>query len=202
MGYQHMFYGVNLDRLKSIYGSNDSNFVAEVLQSKAEELEDNDAFFEDRIAEGNFPNSEAALRDIVAGTPKSNGAEAMYGYVLKMICEHLGGMIGSDVYAIRDHPYASQLVASGPPIPIPFDDSDFPEIGFLALADIPAEIARIDAAPKRAKKSLRLSLLSFLTKGLVGKQMGDEEAAEDMASYRETLEEALEKKVSIISFRH
>jgi hypothetical protein len=114
----------------------------------------------------------------------------------------LGGLIGSEAYAIRDHPYKSQLVASGPPIPIPYDSSDFPEIGFLALADIPKEIARIDAAPKKAKKSLRLSLLSFLTKGLVGRQMGDEEAAKGMASYRETLEEALEKKVSIISFRH
>lgn len=202
MGYQHMFYGLDLQRLRSVFGSKDGAFIEEVLRAQADELENNDAFFEDRIAEGSFPNSEVALRKIVEGTPEGNGAEAMYAYVLKILCEHLGVSLGADVYAIRDHPYDSKLAASGPPIPIPFDTSDFPEVGFLSIDEIPAEIARIDAAPKRASRSLKLSILSFLSRGLLGSQMSDEEAVEDMAHYREVLEEALSKNLAIVAFRH
>jgi len=197
-----MFYGVDLDRLQNIYGSNDSALIAAILQSQAEDLENNDGFFEDQIAEDGFPSSEAALRQIVAGTPRAQGAEAMYGYVLKIICEHLGEVIGADVYAVADHPYPAQLANSGPPIPIPYDNVDFPEIGFLSLSDIPKEIALIDAEPKRAKRSIRMWLLSRATRSLIRPRMNDEETAEDMQSYRETLAEALDRKLSIVSFRH
>ena len=94
------------------------------------------------------------------------------------------------------------MVASGPPIPIPYDTSDFPEIGFLALADIPEEIQRIDLAPKRATRSLALTLLAKLTGGLIGRQMSDQEAAADMEDYRATLQDALDKGLSIVSFRY
>lgn len=205
MSYQHMFYGVDMNRLKSIFGSGDEKLVAEVLQAQAEELAGNDSFFEveDQTEAEQFPNSETALREIVAGKVRQDIEMAgMYGYVLKILCEHIGSPIGADVAAVRDHPYDSQLVASGPPIPIPYDRSDFSEIGFLALADIPAEIARIDAAPKRAKRSLLKSVLSSLSGGMVGRQMSAEDAAEDMAAYRETLTEAMDKGLSIVSFRH
>lgn len=202
MSYQHMFYGVDLDYLKGLYGSGDDTFAAELLKAQAEEVEDNDGFFEDQIEDGDFPNCETALRDILSGNTNREGAAAMYGYVLKIICEHIGQPIGDDVAAVRDHPYKSELVASGPPIPIPYDVSDFPEIGFLSLADIPAEIGRIDSAPKKAKKSFLLTLLSSISGGVVGRQMSDEEVVEDMDAYRTTLQEALDKKVSIMSFRH
>jgi hypothetical protein len=118
------------------------------------------------------------------------------------LCEHLGEMIGGDVAAVRDHPYKSKLVASGPPIPIPYDQGDFPEIGFLALADIPAEIQRIDAAPRRAKKSIVMWGLRLVSGGMVGREMNDEEVGEDMAAYREVLQQALDRGLSIVSFRH
>ena len=203
MGYSHMFFGVDLDRLKSIYGSGDEKFVAEVLRTQAEELESNDAFLADQIEDGQCPNSETALREIVAGSPQQNeNAASVYGYVLKILCQHLGHLVGTDVAAVRDHPYDSQLVASGPPIPIPYDRSDFPEIGFLALSDIPAEIKRIESAPNRAKRSLVLTILSLLSRGMIGRQMNAEETAEDMNAYRNTLSEAIAKGVSIVSFRH
>ena len=208
MGYSHMFYGLDLDRLQSVFGSGDEAFVDEVLKACAEEFSDNDEFFEEDEEEGASFNSEAALREIVAGSlGEHEGAEAVYGYVLKILCEHLGEPIGDDVAAIRDHRYDSQLVAAGPPIPIPNDECDFPEIGFLSLADIPAEIARIDKAPNRAKRRpLRIVLLVFIIKRLtgfeIGRQMDSEEIAEDMAAYRETLEEARDKGLSIVSFRH
>ena len=104
--------------------------------------------------------------------------------------------------SVADHPYASLLVESGPPIPIPYDKSDFPEIGFLSLAQIPNEIKRIDAAPRRPKRNLILSMLCLLTGGRAGRQMGKAEVAEDMAAYRKTLAEALDKNMAIVSFRH
>ena len=180
MGYLHMFYGVDLERLKGIYGAKDEDFLSEMLDAQGEELEGNDEFFESEIEDGDYPDSEAALREIVAGHVTHKGAEAVYGYVLKIICEQIGEAIGDDVAAVRDHPYDSQLLSSGPPIPIPYDESDFPEIGFLAHADIPAEIERIDNAPTP----------------------DNEELAEDVDAYRATLEEALAKGVSIVSFRH
>jgi hypothetical protein len=196
MSYQHMFYSVDLDRLKGLYGSGDDAWVADLLKTQSKAIADNDGFFADAIEAGKCPTSESALRDI------DGEAAAMYGYVLKIICEQIGGLIGGDVAAVRDHPYKSQLVASGPPIPIPYDASDFPEIGFLAVSDIPGEIQRIDAAPWKAQKSLMRTVLSSLSGGVVGRQMNDEEAVEDMNAYRATLQEALAKQVSIVSFRH
>ncbi len=198
-----MFYGVDLDRLKAVYGSRDKQFLAEVLQTQTHVLHDNDDFFEDMGAPGELPSSEVALGAIVAGAISHGKAAApVYGYVLKILCEHLGELIGGDVAAVRNHPYRSQLIASGPPLPIPYTGEDFPEIGYLSLADIPAEIQRIDAAPRRATRYFSLTLLSWLTRGVLGRQMSNEEAGEDMNAYREVLKEALEKCVSIVSFRH
>jgi hypothetical protein len=199
-----MFYALDLDRLKAVYGSKDERLIADVLKSQAEELQNNDGFFESECESGVCPNSETALREIVNGSiAHYERAEPMFGYVLKILCEHLGEFIGGgEVAAIRDHPYKSQLLASGVPIPIPYSGEDFPEIGFLAVHEIPAEIERIDRAPQKAKRSFKLMLLSWLTRGLIGRQMTDEEAVEDMQAYRATLQAALDKGLSVVSFRH
>lgn len=202
MGYCHMFYGVDLKRIQALFGSNDTAYVDELIAGMGDELKGNDAFFADAIDEGTCPASEQALRHIVAGTITGANAEAMYGYVLKIICEREGEMLNGEVYAIRDHPYASKLVASGPPIPIPDDAGDFPEIGYLALEDIDGEIERIDKAPQRARRSLALTVLKWATRGMLRLQMSDEEAVEDMAAYRESLIEAKKKGYSIVAFRH
>jgi hypothetical protein len=207
-----MFYGLDLPQLQSLFGSKDEALLQHILQAQADALADNDGFFEDQredderedADEGDFPTSETVLREIIAGTPgKVAGSEAVYGYVLKILCEHLGEMLGGgEVAAIRDHPYKSQLLASGPPIPIPINPGDFPEIGYLALADIPAEIARIDAAPRRPKTSLLNWGLRLVSGGVIGREMNSEDLAEDMAAYRDTLQQALDKRVSVVSFRH
>lgn len=202
MGYSHMFYALDLYRLRSIHGSKDERFVQELLQARGEDLINNDEFFEGYGEDGEFPTSEQALREIVAGEcGEYKNAEGVYGYVLKIICEHLGEMIGGDVADVGRHPYKSQLAASGPPIPIPYDRGDFPTIGYLALKDIPAEISRIDTAPKTGTKQ-RHWLLAMLFGGLVWRPMSAEEAAEDMQAYREVLQEVLDKKLSVVSFRH
>jgi hypothetical protein len=204
MSYGHMFYGVDLDKLKAIYASKDENLLAEILRTQAQDIKENDEWFEDEIREQGFPPTKQALREIVLGTFGTyEGGEAMYGYALKIICGHIGHRVGADDVAnIADHPYESQLVASGPPIPIPYDESDFPEIGFLSLAQIPKELNRIDTAPQKARRSVISAGLSLLTGGRAGRRMTAEDLAQDMAAYRRTLTEALEKKLAVISFRH
>jgi hypothetical protein len=202
MGYHHMFYGLDLDRLEAVFGSKNANFTAEILRARKQDFKDLNQQFEDDYED--FPKCEQALREFVAGSfGDHEHAKAMYGYALQIICEHIGQRVGGDdVASIADHPYASQLVASGPPIPIPYDKSDFPEIGFLSWAQIPDEIKRIDAAPRRPKRSLVLSIVSLLTSGRAGHQMSKAEVAEDMAAYRKTLTEALDKNLAIVSFRY
>jgi hypothetical protein len=203
MSYGHMFYGVDLDRLRAVYGSQDEKLLVEVLQAQAEALENNDAFFETMGEVGESPRSRDAVRAIFAGSiPHGEAAAPIYGYVLKILCEHLGKLIGDEVAAVRDHPYRSRLLDSGPPLPIPYNGEDFPEIGYLSQADILAEIQRIDTAPRRAWRSPAWILLSWLSKGIIARRMSASELREDMAAYRETLTEALAKGVAIVSFRH
>jgi len=199
-----MFYGVDLDKLKAIYGSKDENLLADLLRAQAQELKDNDKYFEEEIEGGGFPATKQALREIVVGAFGTyEGAEAIYGYALKIICGHIGHRVGADDVAnVADHPYASQLVASGPPIPIPYDETDFPEIGFLSRTQISEEINRIDAAPKKTRRGVISTTLSLLTGGRAGRQMTADDLAQDMAAYRRTLTEALEKKLAVVSFRH
>lgn len=198
-----MFYGVDLDRLKAIYGSKDDKLLTELLKVRAQDIKDNDEWFEDEIKDEGFPTTKQALRELIAGSfGNHEGGKAMFGYALKILCEHIGQRIGADDVAdVSVHPYASQLVASGPPVPIPHD-KDGPEIGFLSLAQIPEEINRIDAAPKKARRSLFLTIVSVFTGGRVGRQMTNEEAAADIAAYRRALTEALDKKLAVVSFRY
>ena len=160
--------------------------------------------FEDEIKEDGFPPTKQALREIVLGTFGTyEGGEAMYGYALKIICEHIGHRVGADDVAnVADHPYESQLVASGPPLPIPYDETDFPEIGFLSFAHMPEELNRIDNAPKKARGGVIPAALSLLTGGRAGRRMTAKELVQDMAAYKRTLTEALEKKLAVVSFRH
>lgn len=208
-----MFYGLDVKRLQAVYGSHDQALIPEVRASQAAELENNDGFFEDAIAEGQCPNSETALREIVAGSfGDYEYAKPMYGYVLKILCEHLGELMSGDVYSVADHPYKSQLANSGPPIPIPYDEADFPTIGFLSAEDIPAEIKRLDAAPPRARRYLMLWSLPWLGKifalfslfrgKLYAQYMSNEDAVEDMAAYREVLVDAQSRSLGLVSFRH
>ena len=204
MSYGHMFYGVDLDKLKAIYGSKDENLLTEMLRAQAQAIKGNDECFEDEIKDEGFPPTKQALREIVLGAFGTyEGGEAMYGYALKIICEHIGHRVGADDVAnVADHPYESQLVASGPPVPIPYDETDFPEIGFLSLGQVPEELNRIDTAPKTTRRGVIPAALSLLTGGRAGRQMTADELAQDVAAYRRTLTEALEKKLAVISFRH
>ena len=44
--------------------------------------------------------------------------------------------------------------------------------------------------------------LRLVSGGMVGREMNDEEVGEDMAAYRDVLQQALDRGLSIVSFRH
>src|SRR5690349_6178242 len=98
MSYSHTFYALNLEQLRLIYGSKDDGFASEVLAARSQDFNFNDEFFGEEIGEGNFPDSKRALREIITGAfSPHEGAERMFGYVLKILCEHIGERIGKDV---------------------------------------------------------------------------------------------------------
>ena len=118
MGYSHMFFAVDVAELKGLFGSKNDTLLDEVLKSQAEEIEDNDAFFEDQIEDGNLPDTATALREIFHGNPRIDVDGAMYGYAMKMICMHIGQPIWggeNGVANVADHPYDSLVAVHANP---------------------------------------------------------------------------------------
>lgn len=208
MSYAHMTYGVDLGRLKALWGSKDEALLEEILDAQADELDSNDEFFEDMRDDdedeededeggdegGAFPDSRTALREIVAGSiAEREGAEAVYGYVLKILCEHLGEFLDGDIAEISQHPYESRMISNGSPLPIPIDHGDFPEVYHLPLEQIPEEIRRIDEAIAAGAKP---------RPDVTWKAMDSDELIEDMQVYRDVLVQAQTCGLSLVSFRH
>ena len=144
MSYCHMFYAVDLKKLRSIAGSKDPDLV-EQIAGKADELDEEE--------------SDALTRIIMGDCEKDEDTEYLYGYALKAICEQIGEPVGGDVAAVRDHPYKSKLIANGPPIDIPYSGTDFPEIGYLSHAELAQEYdLATKTKPKANMDSRRLHL--------------------------------------------
>jgi|GEM_PF-4530092 len=182
-----MFYGVDLDRLRSIPGSKDLKIFDAVNAHKSNRLDD---------------EHQDALKRIINGDVKTEPKPYVYGYTLKAICECIGELIGCDVPAIRDHPYKSKLVANGPPIEIPVDKTNFPEIGYLAKSDLEGELRLVTTTKPKAKRTLVGLVLRKATGGAFGHEPDAEEIAEEMAEYAETLQKCIDKGLSVVSFRH
>ena len=183
-----MFYAVDLNRLRSIPGSNDTALLESILANEENSLDDDE---------------QDALKRIITGDIKEEAnTEYLYGYALKAICEHIGEMVGGEVAAVRDHPYKSKLVANGSPIQIPISRSDFPEIGYLDRSELEAEHRLATTTKPKAKRTLIGFVLRKATGGVVGRELDAEDIAEDMEEYAETLQECIDKDLSVISFRH
>jgi hypothetical protein len=188
MGYSHMFYAVDLPRLRSTFGSKDLELFEAVAKSSESLTEE----------------ETEALREIIRGECRNEpGTEHLYGYALKAICGYLGEMLlVGDVAAVRDHPYRSKLVANGSPVAIPYTDGDFPEIGYLSSDDLAEEHRLATETEAEAKRSLGGFLLRKMTGGIAGREPNAEEVAEDMQEYAETLKECMNRKAALVSFRH
>ncbi len=221
MSHAHVFFRVDLQRLRALFGSQDDALARQILKKRADDIENIDLIFEDPIRDGSCPDAATALREILAGAPSQPRQPSLYGCVLEILCEHIGRSCDDEVAVVRDHPYESQLVRSGPPIPIPYDPECFPQIGFLDLADIPAEIQRLEAAPRTKVPAAAPAILrpeDFPTKkdydvarrrALQQKLektswiLGNDDALQrDMDCYHAILRDAVKKRSDLISFRH
>ncbi len=187
MSYCHMFYGVDLERLRKIPASEDLSLYEQIAES-TDSLDDEEL--------------DALKRIIMGDCETEPDTEYLYGYALKAICEQIGEMVGEDVAAIRDHPYNSKLVANGTPIDIPYTASDFPEIGYLEHSDLASEYSLATETKPKAKRTLLGFIFRKLSGGVVGREMDAEDVAEDMEAYAATLKECMDKNLSLVSFRH
>jgi hypothetical protein len=191
-----MFYSVDITKLQSIFGSNDDALLKAVLDGKADDLDDNDGFFEGYDL---TIDSRTAMRNIFAGNVPSNDTSvaAMYGYVLKILCDHIGDFAGGDIYSTQILPMDSKLMSNGPPIPIPNDPGDFPEIGFLTAEGVVAELdAALNAIPPDAP--------GFFDnmREYTHHELDEEELTEEIEAYKEVLGELVDQGKGTVAFRH
>ena len=210
MSYAHMFYGVDVAALKKLAGSGDEAFVEAFLADPPEDFAELDL--------SDLAPAEA-LRRIVAGTAHQDGPEhaATYGYVLKSVCGYLtrkdgdgyAGLLDGEAACLEDLPFALRLPGSGPPVPIPYDEADFPEIGYLERHEIDAELAALAAPPGRPKKPpLKLRIFAWLFQKRTGVVLNSlrtpdaEEVAEEVEEYRNALNDAKARGTGVVSFRH
>ena len=196
MSYSVMFYAVDVPKLQAIYGSKNEALLKEVIDARSADLDDNDAFFEDY---GLPVDSRSAIRQIFEGTvPQDDlSVAAMYGYVLKILCEHLGEFAGGDIYSTRILPFDSKLMANGPPIPIPDDPGDFPEIGYLTKEGILAEKEAAANALPPSSPNFYDNMREFTHHAL-----DEDELLEELEAYQDVLAELAETGLGTVAFRH
>lgn len=196
MSYSVMFYSVDIPKLQAIFGSNDDQLLQAVLDAQGDDLDDNDEFFEDYELD---IDSRTIMRNIFAGNVPTDDTSvaAMYGYVLKILCEHIGEFVGGDIYSTQILPMDSKLMSNGPPIPIPNDPSDFPEIGFLTAEGV---VAKHDAA----QNSLSPDDTGFFDnmRKFTHHELDAEELTEEIEAYQEVLKELAERGAGTVAFRH
>lgn len=176
MSYSHYFYATDLQRLQNIFGSREKKPVRELADAR--------------------PELAPFLDAIINGEIDHELETAGYGYMLMAICELIGTQIGDEVSDVRDHPCESRLANSGPPLPIPYDPVNFPQIGFLTATEVQDELDRIDASKG-----------TQVNRKIAGKRKGSAAQmaaaiADDVRVYRKTLLEALALGLGVVSFRH
>src|SRR4051794_34596265 len=88
-GYSTVAYAIDIDRLRSAFGSGDEELLREVETKQARSLRRGDETFEDMIRDG-APTRREALRQILAGEIQGpDWAGFQYGYALELLCKHL-----------------------------------------------------------------------------------------------------------------
>ncbi|HEU5118282.1 MAG TPA: hypothetical protein VFT74_16810, partial [Isosphaeraceae bacterium] len=144
MGYSTVAYAVDIDRLRSVFGSEDAQLLQKIEAKHAKDLRRGDKTFADQIRDG-APTQGEALRQIIAGKIEGpDWAGFQYGYVLEILCKHLGTLLDNDdlIAFISDLEIPTALIESGPPLPIP-RPRDFPDIGYLTADQVREEYAHL-----------------------------------------------------------
>lgn len=195
MSYSVMFYAVDVPKLQAIYGSNDQALLDEILASRKEDVEENDEFFEDYELE---VTTVGALHNIIAGNVdvQDRRSGALYGYTLKMLCEHIGEFAAGDIYNTRILPMNTNLLANGVPIPIP-ESEDFPEVGYLTKEGLVAELEAANNPLPHSSPNFFDNMRQFTHHSL-----SEDELLEELDYYKEVLEDLIERGLGTVAFRH
>ena len=159
MGYHTSIYAVDLQRLRSAFGSNDTQLLDEIAETCREAFAESNEWFATEIANGALTR-EAALAELIRGTLSAAESSAFqYGYALETLCRHVGTQLETDMLGeIGGIGLADELATSGPPVPIPPPD-DFPVMGYLTHQQAAAELHRIAASPpSHPEPSVRLAI--------------------------------------------
>jgi Ca2+-binding EF-hand superfamily protein len=84
MGYYIFSYGIETDKIKAVFNSNDENTLELI---KKTETFDN---YKDFLPRGKKTTPEKALEDIIGNMPYDKKSNFAYGYALICICDALG----------------------------------------------------------------------------------------------------------------
>jgi len=195
MSYSVMFYAVDVPKLQAVFGSNDQALLQEVMASQWEEIEENDEFAEDQ----ELPLTTArAMQNIFAGTVDTSDRRlgGLYGYTLKMLCQHMGEFAAGDIYNTRILPFESKLLSNGVPIPIP-EPEDFPEVGYLTQQGLVEEL-------EAARNPLPTSSPHFFDNmhQFTHHSLSEDELLEELEYYQEVLEVLIARGLGTVAFRH
>lgn len=157
MSYTISPFLVKIEDLKKAVGSKDRSLMIAVLQNRAKEYQE--TFDESELdAEQNSETDEEedeeswntveAVKAWINGDLNSEKIQGFqYGYALEAICMSFGERVFIEpLESVRSSSYFEEqwswFMDSKSPIPYPEEGDDFPYIGHLNLADIPAELQR------------------------------------------------------------
>jgi hypothetical protein len=145
MGYGTHACAIDIDRLRSVFGSNDRAMLKALDESYGDTFLRNDEWSADRISEG-APTQREALAQIIEG--KITGpdwAGFQYGYATEILCEHLGHWLEDEnlIHDIEDLEIPTGLSNyNGLLFPVPEPD-DFPDIRFLTAEQVREDYERL-----------------------------------------------------------
>ena len=157
MGASLMVFGVDLDALEKVFGSNDRALLTRIEEQYAQELED-DEDPHNRV-EGE-PTLRQALEEILANPCSrfKDSFDSQHIRALRLICGVVGEQyeydLPDDVYlsragyvlgerSVADHASFKKLINGPPPLGLPTDE-DFPGCGFIGLPGVREALARLE----------------------------------------------------------
>jgi hypothetical protein len=87
MGYYIFSYGIDTDKIKAVFNSNDENLLKNIKQTTAFDT------YKNFLPDGLKTTPEKALEDIIKNRPYDVESNFAYGYALICICDALGSKL-------------------------------------------------------------------------------------------------------------
>ncbi len=185
MSYGVMPFAVSLSQIRKVVGSRSKSVLLELREEFEDELEEDREEVEEANEDDEFdpelPLADA-LRHLIMDEERWDYEGAKYGYAIEMLCSFYGEFLPNDRWSGMQLSWAEtvndalldvgiptetfsifgHLFYRGSPIDIPEID-DFPCIGYVTLAEIPAALAalnddRIAAVTNEDAEDIRVSL--------------------------------------------